>query len=268
MAHLIEVSEATDPRLAEYQSLTDVALRRIQEPEWGIFLAESAKVIGRALRAGYAPRSALTSAKWLPHVHELLQAHDVPVYVGSDELLLQVTGYRVHRGALAAMERRVLPAVEDVVSGARRLAILEGIVDHTNVGAAFRSIAALGFDGVLIDPTCADPLYRRSVRVSMGTVFTVPWTRTLTWPETLDDVRNRGFVLVAMTPDASVDIAEVATRPPERLAILIGTEGAGLSQQALGRVDVRVAIPMRAGVDSLNLAAATAVACYVLRLPD
>lgn len=264
MARVHEVDDAADDRLREYRSLTDVSLRRRQEPQWGLFMAESAKVIGRAVAAGFQPRSALTSSRWLPELTRLLAGHDVPIYLAADEVLHDLTGYRVHRGALAAMSRRPLPPLSDVLSGARRIVVLEGIVDHTNVGAAFRSIAALGFDGVVLDPTCADPLYRRSVRVSMGAVFSVPWTRATSWPASLDELRTAGFTLVGLSPRSPSDIAQFAADPPDRLAIMIGTEGDGLTVPALDRVDLSVQIPMAAGVDSLNMAAAAAVACYVL----
>lgn len=267
MARVVRVDDSADPQLVEYRSLTDVSLRRRQEPQWGLFMAESTKVIARALQAGYQPRSALSSPRWLPEVSALLDDCDIPLYVADAQLLQDLTGYRVHRGALASMQRRPLPEVAEVVQNAKRIAILEGIVDHTNVGAAFRSIAALGFEGVLVDPTCADPLYRRSVRVSMGAVFTVPWTRLESWPQGLEALRQDGFTLVGLSPRGSDDIAQMAAKLPVKLAVVIGSEGEGMSAESLARMDRCVRIPMQPGVDSLNMAAATAVACYVLGQP-
>ncbi len=267
MGERIDVTDASDPRLDHYRNLTDVALRRQQEPRWGLFMAESAKVIARAVAAGHEVESALTSPKWLPDLAELLSATDAPIYVADESVLKSVTGYRVHRGALAAMRRSPLPTLVDVMRGANRIAVFEGIVDHTNVGSAFRSIAGLGFDAVVIDPTCADPLYRRSVRVSMGAVFSVPWTRVDEWPAALDDLRAAGFSLVGLSPGGSQDLGDFAAAAPPRVAVLLGAEGAGLTPQAMERVDRLLRIPMAEGVDSLNMAAATAVACYALGIP-
>ena len=267
MAERIAVNDASDPRLDHYRNLTDVALRRQQEPRWGLFMAESAKVIARAVEAGHGVESALTSPKWLPELTELLSDTDAPIYVADESLLKSVTGYRVHRGALAAIRRSPLPTMADVLRGAIRIAVFEGIVDHTNVGSAFRSIAGLGFDGVIIDPTCADPLYRRSVRVSMGAVFAIPWTRVDEWPSALDEIRAAGFAVVGLSPGGSQDLASFAAAAPQRVAVLLGAEGAGLTKPAIERVDVLLRIPMAEEVDSLNMAAATAVACYALGTP-
>lgn len=259
------VDDPDDERLRDYRDLTDVALRRRLEPEHGLFVAEGEKVIRRAIDAGYRPRSFLMAERWRPSLADVTANSDSPVLVAPEAVLESVTGYRVHRGALAAMQRRPLPEVGAVVGPARRVVLLEGIVDHTNVGAVFRSAAALGFDAVLVDPTCADPLYRRAVRVSMGTVFAVPWTRLRDWPGDLDRLRADGFTVVALTPRAeAVPLPELAAAPPERLVLALGTEGEGLSEAALARVDLAVRIPMTAGVDSLNVAAASAVACYAL----
>jgi tRNA G18 (ribose-2'-O)-methylase SpoU len=254
-----------DPRVADYRNLTDVGLRRRLEPAAGLFMAESHQVIERAVAAGYHVRSVLTTPRWLPAVVSLGLPDAVPVLVADEAMVNAITGYRVHRGALAAMQRLRLPSVDDVVAPARRLLVLEGIVDHTNVGALFRTSAALGFDGCLIDPTCADPLYRRSVRVSMGAVFSLPWTRLDVWPQGLDDLATRGFELIATTPrPGATTLDEVEQEPPERLALLFGTEGRGLSQSALSAVSRHVRIPMSSGIDSLNVAAAAAIACYAL----
>jgi tRNA G18 (ribose-2'-O)-methylase SpoU len=187
------------------------------------------------------------------------------VYVVSDDVVRQVTGFRVHRGALAAMDRKPIPSVEHVTEGANRLLVLEGIVDHTNVGAVFRSAAGLGFDGVLVDPTCADPLYRRSVRVSMGAVFDIPWTRSADWPQDLHSLREDGWELMALTPNPTAEpINRVSTSMVPRVALLLGTEGQGLTGDVLALVDRHVHIPMANGIDSLNIAAACAIACYAL----
>ncbi|SFS04386.1 tRNA G18 (ribose-2'-O)-methylase SpoU [Microbacterium sp. cf046] len=265
----IEIADPADPRLADYRDLTDVALRRMLEPEGGLYIAESAKVIGRALAAGHRPRSVLVQPKWLPDVADLLPAEsDVPVYVVTAEVTESVTGYAVHRGALAAMHRPALGTVADVVAEARTVVVLDDIVDHTNVGAAFRSAAALGADAVLISPRCADPLYRRSVRVSMGTVFQVPWTRLPVWPEARAILSGLGFHLAALAlSDDAVPLDEFAAQRPDRVALLLGSEGDGLSRRALQAADTVVTIPMAGGVDSLNVAAASAVALWALRGP-
>jgi tRNA G18 (ribose-2'-O)-methylase SpoU len=260
---LVPVESADDPRLHDFTGLTDVALRSVREPEEGLFLAEGEKVILRAVRAGYRPRAVLTARKWLDGLQGELADHDCPVYVADDDVLRAVTGYRVHRGALASMERRPLPSLDDVLVGARRVLVLEDLVDHTNVGAVFRNAAALGIDAVLVSPECADPLYRRSVKVSMGAVLAVPWTRALPWPDVVDDLRRRGFRTLAMSPDPSgVSLRDADLDPP--VALLLGTEGEGLTAGALARCDVSVRIPMSAGIDSLNVAAASAVVLYAL----
>ena len=258
-----------DPRLRDYTGLTDVSLRRVREPAEGLFIAESNAVIRRALAAGHRLRSVLLAPRWLPEVPDVLAAaadHGAAVYVAEEPLLREITGFHLHRGALASMHRPVLPAVADLVAGARRVAVLEDVVDHTNVGAVFRSAAALGVDAVLVSPRCADPLYRRSVRVSMGAVFQVPWTRLEPWPAGLDDLRALGFTVaaLALTPDA-VPLAQFAASAPERTALLLGTEGDGLSASAVAAADVTVRIPMSGGVDSLNVAAASAVAFWALQ---
>ena len=254
--------------LRDYRSLTDVALRRVSEPAGGLYIAESAKVIARALAAGHRPRSVLLLEQWLPDVEAMLGEYDIPVFVGSTALLEQLTGFEMHRGALASMHRPDLPAVADILTGARRVVVLEDIVDHTNVGAIFRSVAGLGADAVLITPRCADPLYRRSVRVSMGTVLQVPWTRLPEWPLGATMLKEAGFHIAALAlADDAVDLAHFASAAPERVAILLGAEGDGLSRAALENADTVVTIPMLHGVDSLNVASASAVALYALRMP-
>lgn len=263
---LIEnVTDPLDERLTGYRDLTDVALRARFEPASGVYIAESASVIERALAAGHSPVSVLMEDKWLARMTPIMSSHaNTPVYVGTSEVLEEITGFHVHRGALALMRRPLLPSVDDIIAGARRLVVLEDIVDHTNVGAIIRSAAGLGFDGVLVSPRCADPLYRRSVRVSMGTVFDIPWTRMDSWPSDLTTLRDAGFLIAGMTPSAqAIDLDGFV--PPAKVAILLGTEGDGLSTRALDQVDVAVRIPMERGVDSLNVAAAAGVVCWHLR---
>lgn len=274
---IIRLTDPDDDRLADYTRLTDVALRRRLEPERGLYMAESTKVILRAIEAGHRPRSFLMTERWLPELADLIadvegRFGEVPVYVGPPEVVETLTGFHLHRGALAAMQRPELPRVADLLAaaregaGARRVAVLEGIVDHTNVGAVFRSAAALGVDAVLVSPDCADPLYRRSVRVSMGTVFQVPWTRLEPWPDGLGALREAGFTVAALAlADDALTLDELVAAPPERLALVLGTEGDGLSRQAVAAADVVVRIPMAGGVDSLNVAAASAVAFWATR---
>ncbi|MFR0557782.1 TrmH family RNA methyltransferase [Pseudoscardovia radai] len=280
---IIHVSTLDDPRLAAYTSLTEIQLRNRLEPEKGMFIAESPKVIDRALDAHVKPLSFLVEEPWLEGMgREFAQVDaewgpDIPVFVASPALLKQLTGYRMHRGALCAMRRWPLPSVEDVVRGARRIAVMENIVDFTNVGAIMRSAAALGVDAVLVTPSCGDPLYRRAARVSMGTVFQVPWTRIGSdvhdWPDKgLALLHDLGFTTVAMAlTDDSISMQELTRRLglPEgdaqridRIALVFGTEGDGLKHRTIARTDLTVKIPMYHGVDSLNVAASTAVAFY------
>jgi tRNA G18 (ribose-2'-O)-methylase SpoU len=263
----VRIDSAADPRLADYRDLTDVALRRVIEPEGGLYIAESAKVIARALAAGHVPRSVLVQEKWLADVAALLpQAAETPVYVAAAEVAERLTGYAVHRGALAAMHRPAPAPLAEVVAGARLVVVLEDIVDHTNVGAIFRAAAGLGADAVLVGPRCADPLYRRSVRVSMGTVFQVPWTRLPEWDEAAPALRDLGFHLAALALEAdSVSLDDFSASGHERVALLLGAEGDGLSRRALDAADTTVTIPMAGAVDSLNVAAASAVALWELR---
>jgi tRNA G18 (ribose-2'-O)-methylase SpoU len=263
---VIRIADLDHEGLADYSRLTDVALRRVSEPAGGLYIAESSKVIARALAAGHRPRSLLIQDQWLADVEPLLEAHDIPVYVGSAALLESLTGYNLHRGALAAMHRPALAPVEEIIAGARRIVVLEDIVDHTNVGAIFRAVAGLGADAVLVTPRCADPLYRRSVRVSMGTVLQIPWTRLPEWPEGATALSSAGFHLAAFAlAEDAVSLDDFAADPPERVALLFGAEGDGLSGNALRGADTVVTIPMLHGVDSLNVAAASAVALWALR---
>jgi tRNA G18 (ribose-2'-O)-methylase SpoU len=264
---ILPISDLSLPGLSDYSRLTDVALRRVAEPEGGLYIAESPKVIARALAAGHRPRSVLIQEQWLDSVEPLLaEWPEVPVYVGEAAVLEQLTGYNLHRGALAAMHRPPLRPVGDLIADARRIVILEDIVDHTNVGAIFRSVAGLGADAVLITPRCADPLYRRSVRVSMGTVLQVPWTRLPEWEEAAPILHDAGFHLAALAlSESAVTLDRFASDAPERVALVLGAEGDGLSTQALAAADTVVTIPMLHGVDSLNVASASAVALYALR---
>ena len=265
------ITDPQDPRLHDYVGLTDVALRRRTEPERGLYVAESEKVIRRALAAGHHPRSFLMGERWLTDLGDVVtaaEANGIPVFVGDPDVIEALTGFHLHRGALAAMQRPELPTVAHVLDGARRVLVLEDIVDLTNVGAVFRSAAALGVDAVLVTPRCADPLYRRAIRVSMGTVFQVPWTRIDPWPGGVSLLRDLGFTSAALAlRDDSVGLDELAADPPDRLALILGTEGDGLSHRTLAEVDLTVRIPMLGGVDSLNVAAAGAVAAWALRVP-
>ena len=203
--------------------------------------------------------------EWLDRMAPLIADVDAPVYSASYDVLRKLTGFNVHRGALASFHRKPLPQVSEVLSAARRVVVLEDMVSHTNLGAIFRCAAALGMDGVVLSPSCADPLYRRSVRVSMGAVFSLPYARAQQWPSVLNEVREAGFARVALTPaENAVTVADVAAQGHAKVALLFGSEGPGLSDGALKRADVRARIPMSAGVDSLNVAAAAAVTFYVL----
>jgi tRNA G18 (ribose-2'-O)-methylase SpoU len=265
---MVPVSDAADPRLADYVRLTDVHLRRSLEAPGGLFIAEGEKVIRRSVGAGFQVRSMLVTADRAAAVADLAGSCAAPVYVVPPEVATGLTGYRVHRGALASMQRRLLPSVADVTREARRIVVLEDIVDHANVGAIFRCAAALGFDAVVLAPRCADPLYRRAVRVSMGAVLAVPYARMEDWREGLAGLRAAGFRMLALTPAAdAVPIGDVlpGTGPAAgRLALLLGAEGDGLSARWRDQADVSIRIPMSGGVDSLNVAAAAAIACYLL----
>ena len=263
MAELVEITDPDDPRLADYRDLRDVELRKHLEAEHGLFLAEGEKVVRRAVEAGHAARSFLMAPRWLDGLADVLATTDAPCYVLSEAMAEEVTGFHVHRGALASLERRPLPSVGEVLDGARSVLVLEDVVDHTNVGAIFRSGAALGFDAVLLAPRCADPLYRRSVKVGMGAVFSVPWTRLDDWYAALPDLSARGFTTVALTLAADSVPVEEAVAGLDRVALVLGSEGHGLSERWERSADRRAIIPMAEGIDSLNVAAASAVACYV-----
>lgn len=265
---VIVITDPSDPRINDYTNLKDVSLRKRIEPQQGLFIAESARVIQQALSLGYVPRSLLLAQDRVTDLAEVIeQAGSASIYVASYDVLKDVTGFHVHRGALASMERPKPLDLLGILTTARRIVILESIVDHTNVGAIFRTAAALGWDAVLISPECADPLYRRSVRVSMGAVLHLPWKRLLHWPQDLATVRDHGFTIVSLTPDTGAVELDLFTQAlPDRIALLLGTEGDGLSRTALGNSDVQVRIPMANAVDSLNVGAAAAVACWELRV--
>ena len=262
---IVRIASLDDPRLTDYVGLTDVQLRTRKEVERGLYMAESQTVLGRALRAGHVPRSVLVSERWLPDVERLVGHLDVPVFLGEESQLSTLIGFHLHRGALAAMQRPELPSVADVLRDAKVVVVLDGLVDHTNVGAAFRSVAGLGADAVLVTSTCSDPLYRRAVRVSMGTVLQVPWTRIPEWREAGPMLREAGFQVasLALTDDA-IDLADWRRERGERVAIVLGNEGHGLGRDALAASDVVVRIPMHHGVDSLNVAATSAVALWAV----
>lgn len=263
----VAVTDAADPRLSDYVALRDTSLRRSLESERGLFIAEGEKVIRRAIEAGHRPRSFLLAERWIGGLSDLIERHPgAPVYVVTEALAEQVTGFHVHRGALASLHRAVPTPMADLL-GLGRLVVAEDIVDHTNVGAIIRNAAGLGWDGVLLAPRAADPLYRRSVKVSMGTVFSLPWARVDDWATAIPTLQGAGFTVVALalTADA-VSLDHYAAGPrPDKLAVVVGTEGDGLSRRWMEQADAVVQIPMEHGVDSLNVAAATAVACWALR---
>ncbi|MFC4507062.1 MULTISPECIES: TrmH family RNA methyltransferase [Streptomyces] len=305
MADLITVEDPDDPRLRDYTGLTDVELRRKREPAEGLFIAEGEKVIRRAKDAGYEMRSMLLSAKWVDVMHDVIDELPAPVYAVSPELAERVTGYHVHRGALASMQRKPLPSAAELLQTARRvvimeavndhtnmcgteaythpqgpltcedgepprrIAVLEGIVDHTNLGAVWRSAAALGIDAILLSPDCADPLYRRAIKVSMGAVFSIPYARLTDWPKGLEVLRDAGYPILALTPDEkATPLSKIPAERLERCAVMFGSEGHGLSALALRAADEWVRIPMAHQIDSLNIAAAAAVTFYALGARD
>lgn len=272
MPHIIEVTDLAAPELDVYARLTEAQLRNRLEPDKGVFIAESPKVIATALDAGYEPLSLLMERRHIEGDAQpiLARCGGIPVYTAERETLARLTGFELTRGVLCAMRRPRLPSVEEVCARARRVAVLEGIVDHTNVGAIFRSAAALNMDAVLINPSCCDPLCRRAVRVSMGTVFQVPWGQLgdspADWPEKgMDVLHALGFKTAAMAlSDRSVSIDDEQLAREPKLAIVLGTEGDGLAASTIASCDYTVKIPMSHGVDSLNVAAASAVAFWQL----
>lgn len=262
MASYAEITDPDDPRLADYRDLRDVQLRSSLEAAHGLFLAEGEKVVRRAVGAGFPVRSFLMSPRWLEGLADVMETTDAPCYVLEESLMEQVTGFHVHRGALASLARTPLPTVTEVLEGARTVVVCEDIVDHTNMGAIFRCAAALGVDAILLAPRCADPLYRRSVKVAMGAVFALPWTRLPDWHHALPQLSGQGFTTVALTLSEDAVPIDEAVAGLGRVALVLGSEGHGLSARWEGSADRAAVIPMRSGVDSLNVAAATAVACY------
>ena len=274
MPNIIEITDFSAPELDAYARLTENQLVNREHPEQGMFIAESPIVIERALNARCVPISFLLEKKHIEaQAREILaRCPDVPVYTAEFDVLTNLTGFKLTRGALCAMRRPKLPSVEEICAGARRIAVLENVMNPTNVGAIFRSAAALGMDAVLLTPACSDPLYRRAIRVSMGTVFQVPWTylggETDQWPQPgIQTLRSLGFKTAAMAlSDNSVSIRDPRLNAEEKLAIVLGTEGDGLSAQTIADCDYTVRIPMTHGVDSLNVAAASAVAFWQLQI--
>ncbi|WP_165066236.1 TrmH family RNA methyltransferase [Marisediminicola senii] len=265
---VIEIASLDDPRLADFAHQTDVALKKSRGSEHGLYIAESLLVLQRALAAGHAPRSVLALGTSVDDAVALLDSHgygDVPVFSGPSDLLAELTGYLLHRGLIAAMHRPALPSAASLLAGARRVVVLENVADPTNVGAVFRSVGSIGADAVLVTPRCSDPFYRRAIRVSMGTVLQVPWTRVGEWDATRHLLHDAGFHIAALAlTDGAVGLREFAASAPERVAMVLGAEGDGLSAEAVAAADTVVRIPMRHGIDSLNVAAASAVAMWSL----
>ena len=261
---VVEISDIADPRLTDFAHRTDVALKNGSTAEHGLYIAESALVLERALRAGHRPRSVLALGGTVDEAVALV-GDDVPVYSGPGDLLAELTGYILHRGLIASMHRPPLQSVQSLLENARRVVILENVVDPTNVGAIFRSVAAIGADAVLVTPRCSDPFYRRAIRVSMGTVLQVPWTRTGDWASTRELLTANGFHVAALAlTDDAVSLRSFAATAPEKVALVLGTEGEGLTPEAIASADTVVQIPMAHGIDSLNVAATAAVAMYAL----
>ncbi|OSM44725.1 TrmH family RNA methyltransferase [Nesterenkonia sp. PF2B19] len=272
---IVVLDSADDPRATDYRSLTDAALRRRQDIAHGMYMAESSQVVRRAVDAGHRPRSFFMEHRHLAGLADVVARWpQAPVYLGEQQVLQDITGFHLHRGALAAMHRPAELRLDEVLDGidadqkdARlRVGILEDLTDHTNVGAVFRSAAALGVDAVLLSPACADPLYRRAIRVSMGAVFQMPWTRVHPWPDGLASLQAAGFVVAGLSlGEGSVPLDDLVAQDHSRLALVLGNEGDGLREETERRLDARVTIPMMRGVDSLNVAAASAVAFYSTR---
>lgn len=268
MSTIIPITDFDAPELDIYARLTENQLINRQEPERGLFIAESPKVVERALDAGYQPVSLLLERKHIEGEAKRVIARcgDIPVYTAEFDVLTQLTGFQLTRGVLCAMRRPPLPAAEEICRGARRIAVLENVMNPTNIGAIFRSAAALNMDAVLLTPACSNPLYRRAIRVSMGTVFQVPWTFVDSWPDGgIAMLRSLGFRTAAMALSSeAVSIDDPGLMAEEKLAIVLGTEGDGLAASTIAGCDYTVCIPMSHGVDSLNVAAASAVAFWQL----
>jgi tRNA G18 (ribose-2'-O)-methylase SpoU len=260
---ILRIETLDDPRLGDYRGLTDAALAKTRSR----FIAESTVVVRRALASGAAPVSFLVDERHGGVIDELNTQHpDTPLFVGPAPVLEELTGFHLHRGALGAFDRPAPADLDALLEGARRVVVLEDVAEHTNVGAIFRSAAGLGIDAVLLSPRSADPLYRRAIRVSMGTVFSQPWARLDAWPDGIAALKRHGFEVHALElTDDAIGIDELAERNPQRLALVLGTEGAGIRPETLGAVDGAVLIPMREGVSSLNVGAAAAIALWELR---
>jgi len=264
---VITITDLDDPRLADYAHVTDVALKKARGTEHGLYIAESALVLERALRAGHRPRSVLALGGTAEEALRVLgsDAAEVPVFVGPGDLLAELTGYILHRGLIASMHRPELPQADALLSTAQRIVILEDVADPTNVGAIFRSAGAIGADAILVTPRCSDPFYRRAIRVSMGTVLQVPWTRVGDWPSTRALLTRHGFHVAALAlSEHAVSLRSFTAHGHDKLALLLGAEGSGLTNEALEASDTLVQIPMKHGIDSLNVAAASAVAMWAL----
>ncbi len=265
----IAIDDPGDPRVADYVGLTDPDLRRRVEIGGGFFVAETHLVIRRLLTTPHRVRSVLVTPRELERLSDVLDLPDTPVYVASPAVMRAVAGFDIHRGALAAADRFPLKGPAELLSGADRVAVLERINDHENLGMIFRNAAALGIDAVLLCPECSDPLYRRSVRVSVGHVLTVPFTRLEPWPDALDLLRDAGFLVAALTPrEDATPITELRIDAGERVALLLGAEGPGLRDEVIDRADMRVRIPMSRGADSLNVASAAAIAFHRVADPE
>ena len=262
---VIEIESLDDSRLADFAHLTDVALKKSTGSEHGLYIAESLLVLQRAIAAGHRPRAVLALGGSVDDAVEATRGFDIPIFSGPPELLEELTGYLLHRGLIASMHRPALPNPAELLADARRVVVLENVADPTNVGAIFRSVAAIGADAVLVTPRCSDPFYRRAIRVSMGTVLQVPWARVGNWTSARELLTASGFHIAALAlTDDSVDLKSFAATAPARVALVLGAEGEGLTPEAIAAADTIVRIPMAHGIDSLNVAATAAVAMYAL----
>ena len=263
---ILQVADLEDPRLDEYLRLSEAHLRMRTDVENGLYIAESTKVVQRAINAGHVPRSFLLAEKHLDQLaEEFNRFPDAPIFIGDDRQLQDLVGFHLHRGAMAAMNRPEPLDLDEVLEASSRIAILEDIADHTNLGAIIRSASGLGVDAVLLTPKCVDPWYRRSARVSMGTVFDLPWVRMQSWPEDLQTLKNHGYEMLAMElTDDAIPLNEVEIKAGQKVAMILGNEGRGVTDEALAAVDRTVIIPMHRYVDSLNVGAASAIAFWHL----
>lgn len=263
---ILQVADLEDPRLDEYLRLSEAHLRMRSDVENGLYIAESTKVVQRAINAGHVPRSFLLAEKHLEQLaEEFNQFPDTPIFIGDDRQLQDLVGFHLHRGAMAAMNRPDPLDLDEVLEASSRIAILEDIADHTNLGAIIRSASGLGVDAVLLTPKCVDPWYRRSARVSMGTVFDLPWVRMQSWPEDIQTLKKHGYEMLAVElTDDAIPLNEVEIKAGQKVAMILGNEGRGVTDEALAAVDQTVIIPMHRGVDSLNVGAASAIAFWHL----